>query len=274
MGDSIWNGLDREQFNHPLLDAREEQDLLARIAAGDARAVEKLVQCNQRMVLDLALRYLYSGMAGDLTLAEVIGAGNEGLMSGIRKWDLTKGKGLRASTYLMWWVKASMRRHCLTKGKALARTVREADLEYKIRRSIARLYQQFRREPTQQEISDDTGISLFLVGEIMPFIQASVFSFDRPQDDDDDLLDDRLPSSERDPADEVEEKLAKTELRAALKELPPKWAEVIKLRYFVEPAVTYTDIGRMLGVSKTRIQEIERLAIKKLKSVLGGESEE
>jgi len=270
MGD-YWAGIDRSAFDHPLLTAREERELLSRAVTGDQQAIECLVKSNQRLVLKVALKYYYSGMAGDLSLAELLQQGNIALVETIRRFDLSKN--VRLSTPLTWWLRAMIRRYAMTKGKPLARTVREADLEHRIRKSIARQHQLLQREPTNEEISADTGISAFLVGKIMPFIESSVLSIDGHGKYGDLPMEECLPSPTRDPADEVEEKLAQAELREALKELPPKWAQVIELRFFSDPQRSYTAVGRLLGVSKTRIQQIERLAIERLRGQIGRDAE-
>lgn len=254
-------------LDHKLLEPEEETHLLLRARRGDHAALTRLVEANQRLVMSIARRYYHAGMTGDLSLMDLIQWGNIGLLEAIHRWD---GRRLRFSTYAVWWIRAWVRRSGLTRGGTLTRTAREGDLIVRIRRARNALHVRLGREPTLDEIAHHSGISRRLVGELTPVIDAAILSLER-EDEDGRGIENRIRAAE-DTEGAAERRLDIDRLKQALCELPPAYARVIALRYGLtdKGESTYAEIARSLGVSRARIQEIERIALRKLRSYLEG----
>lgn len=257
----------RQAFDHPLLSGGEELALLRRAVGGDAEAVASLVQHNQRLILSVALRYYYAGMAGDLSLQDLVQVGNIALLEVIQRWDL--GKDVRFSTFASHWLRAHIRRYAMTKGQSFSRSARDGDIESRLRRAISDLHVRLERPPTVSEVSAATGISKALVREHFRLMRAVVVSLDHRDGSsaDDDDLSESIPGGGL-LEEDVQERLDQTALHRALDDLPPRWAEVIRLRYLCDPGQPYSQIARQLGISRQRATEIEQQALERLRAAL------
>lgn len=259
----------RQALAHPLLAADHERALLARAIEGDRLAIEQLVRCNQRLVANLAMRYYRSGMAGDLEYMDLVQYGNLGLLEAIRRWDNTR-EGVRFSTYAVWWVRAMIRRNSLRYGTTLTRTAREGDLLSSIRRTSNALLGRLHRCPTTEEIAAETTISLALVEQLLPMLRNEhTLSLDAENSPDNDLtILDRL-QADTNTAIDVERSLIVETMQHALATLPDRYRQVIVWRYgldYDEPSLSAAECARRLNISRTRVQEIERIALRRLRA--------
>jgi RNA polymerase primary sigma factor len=255
----------QNQLRHELLTADEERSLLESATAGDRSAVALLVEKNQRLVMHLALKYYSAGMTGDLDLLDLVQYGNLGLLEAIRRWD--SRKNVRFSTYATWWIRAVVRRSGLTRGATVSRSVRQGEQASKIHRARGRLHTRLGREPHTGEIAGESRLAPAIVVNVLPLL-SSVLSLDYEDDDRPSLLE-FCPSTE-DTAGDVERSLVRARLQDALDDLPPAWRRVLVMRYgYVEDApIAFKEIGRRLGFSRNRAQEIERLALARLRAAL------
>jgi len=253
-----------ENANHPTLRRDEERALLRRARAGDRQAQDLLLRHNQRLVFSMARRIL--PLAGDQEILDLVQWGNMGLLRAIEKWDEHNTNTF--TTYAFWWIKLYIRRFGLNHGNTIRLSHCGDDARQTIRRAIARLYQQLRREPTPAEIAAETGLSPARVNEILPML-APVGSLDAPCGDDDNAaLVDLLPGASS-PEHQVERKLLLANVIASLPNLTPNQAQVIRLLYGIGcPPLTQNEVARRMGVSHTRVQQIERQAIASLQRIL------
>jgi len=259
-----------ERLGHSLLDPATEARLLRRASRGDQAAIDALVDGNQRLVMSVARRYFHAGMTGDLDLMDLVQYGNLGLLDAIARFD--NERGLRFSTYAVHWIRAYIRRFGLMHGHASPRTAREGDLVARISSARIRLYNQLRRNPTAGEIASLTGLSIRLVERIIPMIPAAV-SLDQPAGLDDHTVGDYI-LAEDDTAESAEQQITLECMRRRLADLPPLYARVLTLRFGLEGAgpLTHAAIAGQLGISKTRVQVIERRALVRLRRALGEDS--
>jgi RNA polymerase sigma factor (sigma-70 family) len=261
----------RRDLPHDLLDEGEERRLVALAVAGDPPAINRLVECNQRLVVSIAYFYWKSNLAGDLELMDLVQFGNLGLLESIARWD--PASPTRFSTYATYWVKALVRRGAMTHGTTIAHTARQGELLFNIRKSIVRLMHASHRFPTPAEISADSGLSRFLVDNLLPLFKK-VYSIDEEPTWSDGP---GLPLGEllHDPAADIESAVEAGQnlehLRACIARLPPRQAYILARLYGLgpDPAIaTMTEIAGELGVSRTQVGKLKSKAIAALRAML------
>src|SRR5436190_16387937 len=143
----------REIGQVKLLTPQEEIELAARIKKGDKKAREQMIKANLRLVVKIARDYEGIG----LPLLDLISEGNIGLMKAVERFDPAKGGKL--STYGSWWIKQSIKRALANQSKTIRLPVHMVDKISKMRRVAMKLQEELGREPTDDELADELGIS-------------------------------------------------------------------------------------------------------------------
>jgi RNA polymerase primary sigma factor len=246
----------------PLLTQAQEIAIARRVRRGDEEAMQELVKRNLRFVISVAKKYQNRGLA----LIDLIGEGNIGLMTAARKFD--PDQGVKFISYAVWWIRqsilASLARQARTVRVPLNRT---ADLS-RIVRAAESLRQELRREPTPEELSRATQLTLEVVLSLMSLNAAEV-RLDAPLDPDGDrtLIDrfigDNAPNAE----DEAMDRFLTEEVERALNSIPPRDAKVLRLYFGLEGGREYTleEIGAMLGVTRERVRQLRDRALRRLR---------
>ncbi len=246
----------------PLLSVAEEREVARRARAGDEAAIAELVTRNLRFVISVAKKYQNRG----LSLLDLIGEGNVGLMTAARKFD--PDQGVKFISYAVWWVRqsilASLARDARTVRLPLNRT---ADLARLIR-CTAQLRQELGREPTHDDLAAATGLTRETVLSLAA-LNVAELRLDAPvaTDSDRSLVDrftlDEGPNVEA----EVMQRLLGEEVSRALRGLPPREARVLTLYFGLEEGDEFTleQIGAMLGVTRERARQIRDRALKRLR---------
>jgi RNA polymerase primary sigma factor len=257
----------REIGREKLLTPEEEIRLAARIKRGDKAARERMITANLRLVVRLASDYANLG----LPLLDLVSEGNIGLMKAVERFDPQKGGKL--STYAAWWIKQSIKRALANQGKTIRVPVHQIEKIAKIRRLIERLTVEFGREPTDEELADEVGLSAPQISALKSSgIQPT--SLDAPigKDDGETLFGDMISDeSAEDPLEYLEEKDARVMLGGVLKVLTARERDIIKLRYGLGGGRerTLEEIGTKLGITRERIRQIQMGALKKMRREMG-----
>jgi RNA polymerase primary sigma factor len=257
----------REIGREKLLTPEEEIRLAGRIKRGDKAARERMITANLRLVVRLASDYANLG----LPLLDLVSEGNIGLMKAVERFDPQKGGKL--STYAAWWIKQSIKRALANQGKTIRVPVHQIEKIAKIRRLIERLTVEFGREPTDEELADEVGLSAPQISALKSSgIQPT--SLDAPigKDDGETLFGDMISDeSAEDPLEYLEEKDARVMLGGVLKVLTARERDIIKLRYGLGGGRerTLEEIGTKLGITRERIRQIQMGALKKMRREMG-----
>ncbi len=259
----------RRVQQQPLLSAQREVDLAKRIEAGDARAFNEMVECNLRLVANIARKCRrFSGP--NLTLADLIQEGSMGLIRAVNKFDYRKG--YKFSTYASYWIRQAVMRSIAEQGRSIRLPVHMVESVSKTDRARAKLTQELQRPPTRHEIADHLQLSESKVCDIMDKnIEPMSLDVAVGEDDDSMLVDFIEDHVTLCPMENASRLALREEIERALHFLPEREAEVLCLRFGLDEAGqprTLDEVGFLMQLTRERIRQIEKMALKRLKRLV------
>ncbi len=252
-----------------MLTAAQERELGRRIQAGDLQAREHMIRANLRLVVSIAKMYAERGLA----LQDLIAEGNVGLLKAAEKFD--PDAGCRFSTYATWWIKQSIRRALTNTVKSVRVPSYMSELVASCRKVAQELTFGLGRAPTVEEVANEMSIPR----QDWPLIKRTLHSSSPGSQVSLDRLSMHQDTVEDEHARNPEEVSLTADLLSRLEDLlkviDEREATILRLRYGLgedasEP-MTLKEIGRVVGLTRERVRQIEREALRKLYGVMGGE---
>ncbi len=255
----------REIGQVKLLTPDEEIELAARIRKGDKKAREQMIKANLRLVVKIA--HDYEGLG--LPLLDLISEGNIGLMKAVERFDPAKGGKL--STYGAWWIKQSIKRALANQSKTIRLPVHLVDKISKLRRTALKLQELLGREPTDEELGEELGMTATRVAQLRTAAIRPA-SLDAPIGDDEsnnfaEIVQDENADT---PCQELEDKTVTKMLQEMVKTLDPREATILRYRFGLDGGSekTLEEVGAKFGVTRERVRQIQNIALNKLRKMI------
>jgi RNA polymerase sigma factor (sigma-70 family) len=254
--------LRRDSAGEEPLTAEHRRDLAA-VAADGRRAKDHMVRANLRLVVSAAKKHGHRG----LPFLDVIQEGNLGLIRAVEKFDYAKG--YKFSTYAMWWIRQAIERGLAEQTRVIRLPVHVVEELSRIGRTDRQLSSRLGREPTVEELSEETGTPAQRVIELRRAAREAI-SLDTPIGEDGETrVADLIEDTETVQAVEVlEHEALGADIRAVVNTLPPREARIVTLRYGLHGGTPQTlqEVAHQIGLTRERVRQLEKAALAELRN--------
>ena len=254
----------KEIEEYPMLSAKEEVELAKAIIDSSEEAKEKFINANYKLVVSIAKRYRKESV----DMLDLIQAGNIGLIKAVEKYDYKKG--FKFSTYATWWIKQSITRYIDDCENTIRIPVHLHQRINFVKRKKQELANVLQREPSMEELAEVCELEVDKVLDILKR-DKNIVSLDTPiKEDEDSSLVEFIPSDAHFGdvvIHEVEQNNLREKIDEVLTDLSDQEQQVLRMRFGLDDDTpkTLEEIGKVFGVTRERIRQIEAKAIRKLR---------
>jgi RNA polymerase primary sigma factor len=247
----------------PIVDFRRAVAQVSKARRELKAAREQMVKAHLRLVVSIAKKYRRKS---SLDFLDLIQEGNMGLMHAVEKFNYRRG--VKVSTYAVWWIRQAIARAIADQGPTIRIPVHMAETATKVMRERRKLYQKEGRKAGSGEIAARTGIAAARVEQVLSMVQEPT-SLDLPIGEDGDAtLGDLIEATDAvDPHAAAEAGALQRAIAEALEELTPREQRILRMRFGIGSTTDHTleEVGKVFGVTRERIRQIEATALAKLR---------
>jgi len=247
----------------PLICGEEQKKLAVKAQSGDKRSMDKLVNCNLRFVIFIAKEYQHK----DIEFEDLVNEGNIGLIKAVKKYDITKN--VMFITYAVWWIRQSILQAIYENENIVRLPVNRINIKNKINRANDALFEDLKRLPTVQEISEFSSVSETDINGYFTDCNLGIKLESKISENSEETFESSLEGDGYDKMEKIiNKKDVSFEINQVLSKLSEREKKVLNLYYGLEDGceMNLKEVGYELNLTNERVRQIKKFALKKLRT--------